>query len=94
MSTGLLIGVLILYYTHAAQAAKERKIYLNFVLMLVHLYYLPALSGILYPGAMWMDPEFGSDAPQLKGFSGLLAVAWGAWWLEKRRLGNVERKRA
>jgi hypothetical protein len=93
MSTGLAIGILVLYYTHAARAANERKIFLNFVLVLVHLYYVPALSGILYPGAMWMDPEFGSEAPQLRGFSGLLVVAWGAWWLEKRRLGKMEGKR-
>lgn len=93
MSTGLLIGLLVLYYTHTSRAVSERENCLNFVLALVHLYYVPALSGILYPGAMWMDPEFGDEAPQLWGFSGLLIVAWGAWWLEKRRLERLERKK-
>ncbi|KAF2442428.1 hypothetical protein P171DRAFT_474796 [Karstenula rhodostoma CBS 690.94] len=93
MSTGLLIGLLTLYYTHTARAASEKKVHLNFVLVLVHLYYVPALSGILYPGALWMDPEFGNGAPQLRGFSGLLAVAWGAWWLERRKLEGLEGKR-
>ncbi|KAL5389585.1 hypothetical protein PMIN03_010122 [Paraphaeosphaeria minitans] len=94
MSTGLFIGLLVFYYTHTAQAPSVKKIYLNFVLVLVHLYYVPALSGILYPGALWMDPEFGTDAPQLRGFGGLLIVAWCAWWLERRRFGSVEGKLA
>jgi hypothetical protein len=58
-------------------------------LFLVHLYFLPSLSGGLYPGARFMDPEFGdeNDRPQILGFGGILAVSWVGWWLARRGLG-------
>ncbi|PSN63051.1 hypothetical protein BS50DRAFT_637600 [Corynespora cassiicola Philippines] len=66
---------------------------LNFVLALLHLYYLPALSGILYPGAAWMDPEFGEGRPQLFGFPVFLMVSWVGWWMERERISRaIEQK--
>lgn len=61
------------------------------MLVLVHLYYVPALSGILYPGALWMDPEFGDGGPQKKGFTGklLLLGVRGGW-----SSGNLRGQRA
>lgn len=83
MTTGLLIGLLIFYYTHlaSAQTAALKKAHANFSLVLVHLYYVPGLSGILYPGADWTDPEFGERPPQAELFSGLLVAGWVAWWV-------------
>lgn len=88
MTTGLLIGLLILYYVHLAspQTTAQKKKYANFILVPVHLYYVPALSGILYPGAAWTDPEFGARPPQAELFSGLLVAGWVAWWVERRGL--------
>ena len=75
MTTGLLIGLLIFYYTHlaSAQTAALKKAHANFSLVLVHLYYVPGLSGILYPGADWTDPEFGERPPQAE-------LLVGCWW--------------
>ncbi|KAF2874755.1 hypothetical protein BDV95DRAFT_656332 [Massariosphaeria phaeospora] len=67
--------------------------YLNFALVLLHLYYVPALSGILYPGARWMDPEFGDGRPQLGAFVGVLGAAWVGWGVEGRRLRGRGKKR-
>ena len=88
MTTGLFLGLLILYYTHLASppTAALKSAYLNFALVLVHLYYVPALSGILYPGADWTDPEFGARPPQAEVFSGIVVLAWVGWWVEGRAI--------
>lgn len=85
MTTGLLLGLLVLYYIHLASPpdAAQKRVYLNFVLVLVHLYYVPALSGILYPGADWTDPEFGARPPQAEVFGGMIVAAWVGWWVER-----------
>lgn len=48
--------------------------------------YLSSLSGILYPGAGWTDPEFGDDKPQLYVFPWLVVVCWVGWYVERRRI--------
>ena len=48
--------------------------------------YLSSLSGILYPGALWMDPEFGDGKPQLYAFPWIVGVVWVGWGLERSRL--------
>ncbi|KIW92850.1 uncharacterized protein Z519_06699 [Cladophialophora bantiana CBS 173.52] len=53
------------------------------------LYWITGLSGILYPGTKWVDPEFGEGAPQVPLFVGLAVLAWCGWGLEMRRLGQV-----
>lgn len=94
MTTGLFLGLLTLYYLHRplpqppsskgfrSELELERH-YLNLALLFLHLYYVPSLSGILYPGADWMDPEFGESRKQVWGFGALLGVVWGAWWAER-----------
>ncbi|ORY09421.1 hypothetical protein BCR34DRAFT_487196 [Clohesyomyces aquaticus] len=93
MTTGALLGLLSLYYLHSPAASHSPALHplsaLNHALLFLHLYYVPALSGILYPGADWMDPEFGEGRPQLYFFSVVLAVAWVGWWIEKRRIEGV-----
>ncbi|KAH6681432.1 hypothetical protein B0J14DRAFT_576377 [Halenospora varia] len=45
------------------------------------LYWITGLSGILYPGALAIDPEFGTGFKQLPVFSTLALFSWfGAWW--------------
>lgn len=109
MTTGLLVGISILYYTFRSvpgsnpafpSSAKssagspletEYRTYishgnLNVALLCVHMYYVPALSGILYPGALFVDPEFGDGKPQAYVFPVLLMLGWVGWWLERGRV--------
>ena len=100
MTTGLLLGLLSLYYLHFAPRLPtpsctsihlERHNHnLNLSLLFLHLYYIPSLSGILYPGAAWEDPEFGASRKQLWAFSGIISLAWGAWWMERGVLGGED----
>ncbi|OQU98552.1 hypothetical protein CLAIMM_04318 [Cladophialophora immunda] len=55
------------------------------------LYYVTGISGILYPGTKWVDPEFGDGAPQVPIFVGAAGLAWCGWWLEMRRLAQAEK---
>lgn len=92
MSMGAFIGAItfyiILYLLPSATSVREQKIHLTWVLVLQNLIYLSSLSGILYPGAAWMDPQFGDGSPQLYTFPGLLGVLWVGWWVEMRRLAR------
>jgi hypothetical protein len=56
--------------------------------VLQNLVYLSSLSGILYPGAGWMDPEFGEGRPQLFGFPVFVGLCWVGWWMERNRIGG------
>jgi hypothetical protein len=95
MSLGAFLGASMLYYLYLAPSppssttsasTSPRLTHLNFVLLLLHAYYLPAMSGILYPGAAWMDPEFGTGSPQLKLFPAMLVAGWCGWYVERRRV--------
>ncbi|EXJ60963.1 hypothetical protein A1O7_05116 [Cladophialophora yegresii CBS 114405] len=56
------------------------------------LYWVTALSAILYPGTAWVDPEFGTGAPQVPVFVASAVVSWVGWGLEMRRLGRERAK--
>ncbi|KAJ4355198.1 hypothetical protein N0V95_003158 [Ascochyta clinopodiicola] len=92
MSTGLFIGLVtffILFFTlPATPSPREQELHLGWVLLLQHIFYLGSLSGIFYPGAAWMDPQFGEGRPQLYGFPVLVALCWVGWGAEVRRLGR------
>jgi hypothetical protein len=93
MSLGAFLGASILYYLYLASPSSHQiqLTHLNFMLLLVHAYYVPAASGILYPGAAWMDPEFGDGRPQMYVFPAFLAIAWVGWLLERGRvLGEMK----
>ena len=102
MSTGLLLGMCIIYFLHFSGASvplttpvfREQILRKNLdvSLVLVHLYYVPGLSGILYPGAAWTDPEFGNGRLQLYLFSALLMMGWLGWWVETRRIASGQIK--
>ncbi|KAF2786350.1 hypothetical protein K505DRAFT_330423, partial [Melanomma pulvis-pyrius CBS 109.77] len=87
-STGLALGLSSLYFIHRRHlppkptlSSASPRHNLNLALFLIHLYFLPSLSGGLYPGALFTDPEFGEGRPQIPGFVGLLAVSWVGWWV-------------
>jgi cobalamin synthase len=91
MSMGLftsLITFYILYFVlpSVSLSPQTQLIHLNWILLLQNMLYLSSLSGILYPGAGWMDPEFGEGKPQLYGALVLVMLAWVGWWVERRRV--------
>jgi hypothetical protein len=89
MSLGLFTGVITFYvlYIVLPSTKEERKLTrLNWILLLQNLVYGSSLSGILYPGAGWMNPQSVEGKPQLYGFPVLVAFAWGGWWVERRRI--------
>ncbi|KAH7086946.1 hypothetical protein FB567DRAFT_526605 [Paraphoma chrysanthemicola] len=93
MSMGLFIG-LITYYILYIQLPSTHspalyKSHLMWVLILQTLIYTSSLSGILYPGALWMDPQFGEGKPQFYGFPPILTMAWVGWWVERRRVDGL-----
>ena len=95
MSTGLACGLSSLYFLHKRPSLSSTPAYnLNIALFLIHLYFLPSLSGGLYPGARFMDPEFGeeSDRPQIWGFGAILGISWVGWFCVRRGLGIGKRK--
>lgn len=93
MSIGLFIGVITFYMLFivvpSTSSAREQKIHLAWVLVLQNLVYVSSLSGILYPGAGWMDPQFGEGKPQAYGFPVLVGLVWMGWWVERGRLDRV-----
>ncbi|KAG9653764.1 hypothetical protein KCU95_g366, partial [Aureobasidium melanogenum] len=69
MSLGLFVGLITLYILFIllpspSTTPDTKKVHLTWVLVLQNLVYLSSLSGILYPGAGWTDPEFGDEKPQ------------------------------
>lgn len=98
MSLGLFVG-LVTYYTlfillpSLAASPTSQQIHLNWVLALQNLVYLSSLSGILYPGAGWTNPEFGDERPQLYVFPCLVGLCWVGWYLERARIDRVVRQK-
>ena len=84
MSMGAGLGLLTLYYTWSSTTAPHET--LTTAAFLGSLYWLTGLSAILYPGAKGIDPEFGEGFPQFWVFSGLFAITWAGWWLERGNL--------
>jgi hypothetical protein len=90
MSMGLFTGLITFYILYSVlpntKSPQTQLLHLNWILLLQNMVYLSSLSGILYPGAGWTDPEFGEEKPQLYGFPVLVALAWGGWYMERRRI--------
>tara|TARA_R110002003_G_scaffold59_20_gene5384 strand:- start:5836 stop:6138 length:303 start_codon:yes stop_codon:yes gene_type:complete len=96
MSMGLFIGIITWYTLYMqlpnTQAPAVYMSHLTWILVLQTLIYVSSLSGILYPGALWMDPQFGDGKPQLYSFPPVVMMAWVGWWVERRRIaGEVGR---
>jgi hypothetical protein len=106
MSVGLGLGLLTNYFawkpvlfrprtsdvkTGEPSGMTERES-ITLAAVLGSLYWITGLSAILYPGTLFTDPEFGTGAPQLPLFSGLVAVVWLGWGLEMSRLSKKEKR--
>ena len=79
MSTGLCLGLLIAYYTWRPTPLPKDS--LETAAILGTVYWVTSLSGILYPGALAVDPEFGEGFPQFWPFLGLACFSWVGYWL-------------
>jgi len=79
MSTGAALGALTLFYTWRRASSPREN--LRMAAVLGSLYWGTALTGVLYPGAKAVDPEFGEGFPQFWPFLGLGIVPWVAVWL-------------
>lgn len=84
MSMGLSLGLLTAYFTW--RPTKDPQDSLLTAAVIGSLYWITGISGILYPGAKWQDPEFGIGSPQRKIFIGHLVLVWVGYWLEMKRL--------
>lgn len=74
MSLGLALGILSAYYTWRPTAFPKDS--LRTAAIFGSLYYVAALSAILYPGTLAVDPEFGQGFPQLGLFLAMTGLAW------------------
>jgi hypothetical protein len=87
---GLFIGLISFYTLYiilpSTQSPGLQVSHLTWILVLQMLFYGSSLTGILYPGAGWMDPEFGDGKPQAYGFPVLITLAGVGWGLERRRI--------
>jgi hypothetical protein len=85
MSMGLALGLASLYYTYrrgpSTSAAAKPDDYFTAALFGC-LYWITGLSGILYPGSLAVDPEFGEGFPQVWLFVPLFVASWAGAWLE------------
>lgn len=92
MTIGLFAGLItpyVLFVLEPSAAAPEvKRAHLGWVLALQNIVYLSSLSGILYPGAGWTDPQFGDARPQFYAFPVLVVLVWVGWWVEVRRVGR------
>lgn len=95
MSMGLFIGLISWYTLYIVlpwtSTPALQLSHLTWILVLQTLIYISSLSGILYPGAMWMDPQFGNGSPQLYAFPVIVVLAWVGWAVERRRILGGER---
>ncbi|KAH0285416.1 hypothetical protein M436DRAFT_56006 [Aureobasidium namibiae CBS 147.97] len=90
MSLGLFTGLItyfcLFFLLPATSSPTHQTLHLSWVLVLQNLVYLSSLSGILYPGSGWTDPEFGEGKPQMFVFPVLVGVTWVGWWVERKRI--------
>lgn len=92
MSMGLCLGLLVAYYTWRSppktrgfdsqrdHAFKMDSLWTAAVIG--SLYWVTAFSGILYPGALATDPEFGEGFPQWPIFAVILSLNWIGYGVE------------
>ncbi|MCJ1239510.1 hypothetical protein MMC14_007506 [Varicellaria rhodocarpa] len=83
MSTGLLLGLAMLYYTWRSPTEESLRV----AALLGSIYWVSGMSAILYPGALALDPEFGTGFPQLPAFATFLGMSWVGYGLGVAGLG-------
>lgn len=87
--TGLITWYILYWVLPSTQSPLLQLAHLNWVLVLQYMMYVSSLSGILYPGAAWMDPQFGKGRPQLYLSVAILGLVWVGWSVERQRILGV-----
>jgi hypothetical protein len=87
MSMGLALGLSSFYYLYRPQYNKDSVFT---AALLCSMYWITQASAILYPGTAWVDPEFGTNAPQPRDIPIFLGIVWLGYWLETRRLAGLK----
>ena len=89
MSTGAALGVLTAYYTWRRTPLPMDS--LRTAAIMGSLYFLTALTGVLYPGAEGVDPEFrgkyDTGFPQAVPFMVMGGLPWVGFGVAKWRMG-------
>lgn len=93
MSLSIVTALLVLYFIYRPTPSNPAKTDSLFTAALIgSIYCGTGLSGILYPGAEGVDPEFGTGFPTKWLFSGLVGMNWAGWGLERGYLrGGLSR---
>ena len=87
MTSSLLYAAASAYFLFKGNPNKGAEADSLFTAAIIGSFYtISGLSGILYPGALGTDPEFGTGFPQLYVFGVPLIVNWIGYWLEMRKL--------
>ncbi|KAF2403010.1 hypothetical protein EJ06DRAFT_527974 [Trichodelitschia bisporula] len=86
MSMGVALAVATLYYTWRTVPSSQRRESLFTAAVFGSIYFISALSAILYPDSKGMDPEFGEGFVQAGPFSACVLMNWVGYWMEIRRL--------
>ena len=87
MTSSLLYAAASAYFLFRAHPNKAAELDSMFTAAVIGSFYtISGMSGILYPGADGVDPEFGSGFPQLYIFGAPLIVNWIGYWLEMKKL--------
>lgn len=94
MSMGLALGLATLYYLWRPLRAGTAKDNLQTVTIFASLYWLTQLTGILYPGTRFMDPEFGDGAIQLYICPVIFTAIGLGYIFETGRIARAKEKRA
>ena len=90
MSMGLVLGLTTLYYLYRHASTPELKShYVHTAAWTGSIYWITQLSAFLYPGALAVDPEFGTFAPQVYICVVLLGFVGVGLGLERARLAAL-----
>ncbi|RMZ87813.1 hypothetical protein DV736_g4948, partial [Chaetothyriales sp. CBS 134916] len=93
MTSSLLYAAAVAFFLLKPNSSRAVEANSLLAAMVIGSFYgISGLSGILYPGSLAVDPEFGDGFPQLYIFGSQMVINWLGYWLEVHRLGGVDVK--
>lgn len=88
---GLALGAATLYYLWRPLRPEAMKDNLNTVTIFASLYWVTQLSGILYPGTRFTDPEFGDGMIQVYLCAIIFTTIGAGYMLEQGRITELKK---
>lgn len=90
MSMGLVLGLTTLYYLYRHAPTPDIKSHcIHTAAWTGSIYWITQLSAYLYPGALAVDPEFGTFAPQPYIIGAMLGLTVIGLMMERARLAPL-----